>query len=117
MNADIAPPLELAALSPEFAPTRPRFKAWLSGLQPNEREEFSRHQVRAAEHLRSTYSINPQLPGWIGWANAMARTSFEESLTPKQEPVVPALDAGPSAEGVHTPARSSAPVNLDLFSS
>ena len=110
MNPDIALTPDLAAQSPASPPTRPRFPAWLASLAPIERQAFGRLHALAVEHLRSTYSINPQLPGWLGWADAMARQQFEESSMPKDTP------AAPTQEGAAPAAVSScAPVNLDLF--
>lgn len=110
MKPDIALTLDLAAQSPASLPTRLRFPAWLASLTPIERQAFGRLHALAVEHLRSAYSINPQLPGWLGWANAMARQQFEESSMPKDTPTASALDGAASAA-----ASSSAPGNLDLF--
>lgn len=110
MNPDIALTLDLAAQSPAILPTRPRFPAWLASLTPLERQTFGRLHALAVEHLRSTYSINPSLPGWVGWANAMARQQFDELSTLKDNPAAPIPGgAAPAA------APACAPVNLDLF--
>ncbi len=60
-------------------PAKPRlgFGQWLEQLTPNQRHAFMIVHLEAREAFRSKYGVDPDLPGYVGMVNQLARAEYE----------------------------------------